>query len=418
MSELINNREKRIEDLKRIIRHLHGGAPAGEVREELRTIVHETDATEIAAMEQSLMADGMSPEEIRSMCDLHADVLQGVLPSLPTGLEVPPGHPIDTFRRENEALLQAAARLRAAFGGVLKAAGDPRPALDGCRAVLNELFDVEKHYRRKEEVLFPFLEKHGMVGPSKVMWAKDDEVRGLLKALGEALAVDGATAEEWALVIETAGEEAIRAVEEMVRKEESILLPMSAGTLTDDEWGQVFADSPSIGWCLVVPREGWVPPQAAIPTDALPLPPGRAVQLPSGFLSVEQLKGLFELLPVDLTFVDADDRVAFFSEGPDRVFSRTRAILGRRVQHCHPPKSVGIVEQILDDFRSGRQHVAEFWLEFMGRFVHVRYFAVRDAAGVYLGCLEVTQDCTKIRALRGERRLLSYEPADVKAVTA
>ncbi|MCL4809279.1 MAG: PAS domain-containing protein, partial [Thermoanaerobaculia bacterium] len=136
--------------------------------------------------------------------------------------------------------------------------------------------------------------------------------------------------------------------------------------------------------------------------------------LPSGHLTIEQLQGILEALPVDLTFVDADDRVAFFSEGPDRVFSRTRAILGRRVQHCHPPKSVDVVERILADFRAGTQSVAEFWLELHGRFVHVRYFAVRDAKGAYAGCLEVTQDVTRIRALTGERRLLEY----VTAVTA
>jgi DUF438 domain-containing protein len=115
---------------------------------------------------------------------------------------------------------------------------------------------------------------------------------------------------------------------------------------------------------------------------------------------------------VDLTFVDADDRVAFYSEGPDRIFARSRAILGRKVQHCHPPRSVHVVDQILDDFRTGRHSVAEFWIPFHGRFVHIRYFAVRDENGQYLGTLEVTQDVTRIRALEGERRLLQYdEPA-------
>jgi DUF438 domain-containing protein len=121
------------------------------------------------------------------------------------------------------------------------------------------------------------------------------------------------------------------------------------------------------------------------------------------------MTALFETLPVDITFVGADDRVAFFSEGPDRVFARSRAIIGRKVQHCHPPKSVDTVERILGDFRSGRQSVAEFWINFQGRFVHIRYFAMRDAGGQYLGTLEVTQDLTRLRALDGERRLLEYD---------
>jgi DUF438 domain-containing protein len=113
-------------------------------------------------------------------------------------------------------------------------------------------------------------------------------------------------------------------------------------------------------------------------------------------------------LPVDLTFVDADDRVRFFSEGRNRVFPRAKAVIGRKVQHCHPPASVGVVNRILSDFRSGAQSVAEFWIEMRGRFVHIRYFAVRDESGAYLGTLEVTQDLTRERTLEGQRRLLEY----------
>jgi hypothetical protein len=139
------------------------------------------------------------------------------------------------------------------------------------------------------------------------------------------------------------------------------------------------------------------------------VPVADAISLPTGNLSLEQLISIFKTLPVDLTFVDADDRVAFFSEGPQRVFSRSKAIVGRKVQHCHPPRSVDVVDRILSDFREGRQNVAEFWINFHGRFVHIRYFAVRDDKGKYAGTLEVTQDASRIRALEGERRLLEYD---------
>jgi DUF438 domain-containing protein len=132
------------------------------------------------------------------------------------------------------------------------------------------------------------------------------------------------------------------------------------------------------------------------------------VHLPTGNLTLQQLTAIFSTLPVDLTFVDANDRVAFFSEGPDRVFARSKAVIGRQVQNCHPPQSVETVDRILSDFREGRQSVAEFWIDFGPRFVHIRYFAVRDAER-YLGCLEVTQDATAIRKLEGQRRLLQYK---------
>ena len=130
--------------------------------------------------------------------------------------------------------------------------------------------------------------------------------------------------------------------------------------------------------------------------------------MPTGHVTVEQLTAVLSTLPLDLTFVDADDRVAFFSEGPDRIFARSKAIIGRKVQHCHPPSSVDIVDRILDDFRSGRENVAEFWIDFHGKFVHIRYFAVRDKDGKYLGTVELTQDVAPLRALEGERRLLQY----------
>jgi PAS domain S-box-containing protein len=242
------------------------------------------------------------------------------------------------------------------------------------------------------------------------MWGKDDEIRTQLKELGTALAEREVTVAEWQLLAATAGATAVSAVKEMVYKEEQILLPMCLQTLTEEEWAEIWAASPRYGWCLVEPREGYRPPDSKMP-ETVRLQATDTMCLPTGTLSLTQMTAIFSTMPVDLTFVDADDRVAFFSEGPDRVFARSKAVIGRKVQHCHPPRSVDVVERILSDFREGRQDVAEFWLTFMGRFVHVRYFAVRDEEKRYLGTLEVTQDVTKIRKLEGERRLLQYEEA-------
>ena len=195
----------------------------------------------------------------------------------------------------------------------------------------------------------------------------------------------------------------------MIYKEEKILLPMAADLLTEEEWGELWLASPGTGWCLVEPGRDYRPPVPAAPAATAAGPGGAAMAFPSGTLTFDQLLGIFSTLPVDLTFVDADDRVAFFSSGRDRVFERPLTVLGRQVHHCHPPRSVHIVERILADFRAGRQEVAEFWLELQGKFVHIRYFPVRDAQGAYLGTLEVTQDLTRPRALTGERRLLAYD---------
>jgi DUF438 domain-containing protein len=410
MSELINNRAKRIETLKQIIQQLHRGVDPDTVRQQLTEIVQHADAGEIAAMEQEIIAEGVPIEEIKSMCDLHARVVEDILKRPPA--EVPPGHPADTIRRENEAIRGVCRRMREAMAGIRALPEDDPPGevLLRWRQALNDLMDVDKHYRRKEDLFFSVLERHGITGPSKVMWAVHDEARQRLKALQEALAVEGASAGEFAAVADTLGEEALSIVENMTSKEEDILLPMMMQSLTEDEWAEIWTLSPRYGWCLVEPGQGYEPPVSAQRERTVELGREQALTFPTGQLDFEQLKGIFAALPVDITFVDSDDRVRFFSEG-DRIFSRSTAIIGRKVQHCHPPASVHMVEQIVDDFRSGRQNVAEFWITLHGRFVHIRYFAVRDSDGQYLGTLEVTQDLTHARGLEGERRLLAYDEA-------
>jgi hypothetical protein len=451
MSELLDNRAHRLRTLKEIIRHLHDGQAPAQVKERLATLVRECDASEIASMEQELMAEGVPVQEIMSMCDLHSQVVRDILVERASA-PPPPGHPVDTFRRENEALRAQIASLRTALAALAPGGiGDETPVdaatLLECRRQFAGLMDVDKHYKRKEHLLFSCLERHGITGPSTVMWGKDDEVRALLKELGTALAENDGAAGEWRLVAQAVAEPAFAAIDEMIFKEEKILLPMALQNLTETEWGEIWAQSPEFGYCLVDPLEDYRPPEpvsdlpdaalaeaartgvaftplaggsrpsfAALPGSAPPARPeppppatGRGtIVLPTGALGLEQLKAIFATMPVDITFVDADDRVRFFSEGRHRVFERPKMILGRLVQHCHPPGSVHIVEQIVGDFRAGRQDVAEFWIDFRGRFVHIRYFALRDEQRTYLGTLEVTQDITRERALQGERRLLQY----------
>ncbi len=436
MSELIDNRAERIRTLKRIVRGLHEGQEPASVKERLKELVKQCDAAEIAAMEQELIAEGVPVSQIMGMCDLHSQVLREILVERPQAA-LPAGHPVDVFRRENAALLETAEALRAAIAGLADGkeedAAPDAESLRGCRKIFGELMDVDKHYTRKEQLLFPVLERYGITGPSKVMWGKDDEARDLLRAVGEALGQDDVTVGEWKVVAESVVRPALDALAEMVQKEERILLPMSLQTLNETDWGEIWSQSPQIGWCLVDPGEDYAPPAAEgpeIPPEVAAeadragvalrvIQPGKktatsqrpatgSLVFPTGSLNLDQLKAIFTTLPLDLTFVDVDDRVRFFSEGPERIFMRPKAVIGRKVQHCHPPGSVHVVDQILDDFKAGRQDVAEFWITLRGRFVHIRYFAVRDTDRRYLGTLELTQDLTPLRALEGERRLLQY----------
>lgn len=408
MSELIDNRARRIATLKEIVTHLHKGETPDAVKAQLREMVQQTSPWEIMSMEQELISGGMPVEEVRSMCDLHSQVTREVLVQLPAR-PIAPGHPIDTFKRENAAIRQVIAKVRTILTEIsaLEARQDCKGQLLQLRQSANDLMDIDKHYQRKEHVLFSFLEKHGITGPSKVMWAKDDDIRAALKRMNEAVHGSAPGVEEVRRLATASISPTLAAVEEMIFKEEDILLPMSMQTLTENDWAEVWASSPKYGWCLVEPQEGYTPPKTAgavTPT----VPVDGTITMPTGHVTVEQLTSVLSTLPLDLTFVDADDRVAFFSEGPHRIFARSKAIVGRKVQHCHPPSSVDVVDRILDDFRAGRQNMAEFWIDFHGKLVHIRYFAVRDNEGKYLGTVELTQDIAPVRALAGERRLLQY----------
>ena len=184
---------------------------------------------------------------------------------------------------------------------------------------------------------------------------------------------------------------------------------MCMDTLTEEEWYKIYRETPEFGYTLFDPEDEWKP--QGVNVEKVEYSSTDAVVLSSGAFDIDELEALFLHLPVDITFVDKNDKVRFFSHSPNRVFERNRSIIGRDVRMCHPPGSVHIVEQILDDFKSGRENKAAFWLSnFMGgRFIYIEYTAVRSKSGEYLGVVEVTQDITNLRRLQGDQRLLSYE---------
>jgi DUF438 domain-containing protein len=266
---------------------------------------------------------------------------------------------------------------------------------------------VDKHYLRKEHLLFPYLEKYNITGPPKVMWGKHDETRELLKLAREGLEATGEISrEEIKTLVELVLKPASGAISDMVMKEEEILFPMCMDKLTDEEWYQISQQSIEFGYCLYDPQAEWKP-EGVDPAPVAEATAGR-IQLPTGKFSVDELIAIFKTMPVELTFVDSRDKVKFFSHGKNPIFKRNRAVIGRDVRLCHPPKSVGIVEKIVSDFKSGKHDRAAFWLEIKGIFVYIEYYALRDEHNKYLGVLEVVQDITELRKIKGEQRLLSY----------
>ncbi|HEX7411267.1 MAG TPA: DUF438 domain-containing protein [Bacteroidales bacterium] len=413
MSELINNSSGRKELLKHMILQLHEGVAPELVKQRLRQLMQKIPYGEVVEVEQELIAEGLPQEEVLNLCDLHSEALEGSI-DLSGAKVVPQGHPVDTFTCENNELAKVVGQLSSLYlssDQFMQEEGVANYFLK-LKGLFNLLMDVDKHYRRKENLLFPFLEKYGITGPPTVMWGKHDQTRVLLKTALETLETlsesDASNVQE---LIDSVFKPASKAITDMIMKEEEILLPMTMDKLTDADWFEIYRQTNEIGYCLYDPKVAWNPEGVEVVSTAHS--DTNSVQLHSGSFTPEELLAVLNTLPIDITFVDKNDKVKYFSQGQERIFDRNRAILGRDVRMCHPPSSVHIVDQIIGDFKSGKADRAPFWIQMRDKFIHIEYFALRNDGGEYLGTLEVSQELTEKRALQGEQRILSYKKIDV-----
>ncbi len=389
--EMIAGPEQRVEALKGIIKDLHRGVDVKTVKKRFLELIRDVAPTEIAEMEQSLISEGMPEEEVKRLCDVHVEVFKEsledkVVPGLPAG------HPVHTFMLEN----------RAAEGIVrqIQAIHDIAKDRELLNTLLGQLSSIDVHYVRKENQLFPILEAHGISGPSKVMWALHDDIRMMMKDVRGKAEKGSVTALEVKALIHM--------INDMIYKEEHILFPMALETLGEGDWEKVRKGEEEAGFAWIKPVKEWSPSDEAY-QETLPADKVGSLTLDTGLLTAEQINLILKHLPVDISFVDEHDKVAYYSQTEDRIFPRSPGIIGRTVQNCHPSKSVHVVNKILEEFRAGRKDSSEFWIQMKGRFIHIRYFAVRDGKGTYRGTLEVSQDVTSIRALEGQKRLLDWD---------
>ncbi len=392
MSEIINNRQ---EKLKELILKLHDGADFEQVKAEFKEHFETVSTAEISAMERSLVEQGMPPTEIQRLCDVHASLFDGTIEQIhrTSKPEHTPGHPVYTMRLENVKIKKLIER---EILPLLETDFD-RSAL---YSLIGRLLEIDKHYARKENVIFPYMEKHGITAPPKVMWGVDDEIRNDLKGL---LRFTSELSDEQVIAQTHA---AVKKVLDMITKEENILIPMILDTFSEVEWATISAQSKEFETSWAVNPPAYLPQLVQQEEIQEEIPIGR-VPLSAGSLSYEEVNAIFNTVPFDMTFVGADDTVKFFTQGKERVFSRPLSVIGREVKNCHPPQSVHIVEKIVEDLRSGKKDHEDFWINFRGLYVHIRYYAVRNEKGEYLGTLEVTQDIAPIRALEGEKRLMN-----------
>ncbi len=390
MSEIIDNVSKRQEQLKKLIQRLHRGDDRAEVEAEFKRDFAYVTGAEIAQMEYNLVQDGVSVEEIQSLCDVHASLFQGSLAELHQ--DVLTVNPITIFEEENseyQVLVEKA----------LKFKQETQLKLTVVKPYLLDLIEkfrtIDAHYAKKENVFFPFLEKHGIETIPQVMWGVDNQIRDKLKdafiALNSSEDVD---------VIMDKFYQMVDMVKEMITKENMILFPLLRDTLSENEFK-------AIAQALENPESSLYQSKEEIVSEEVIETVNGDIRMSMGHLSTTEVNAILNTLPLDMTFVDANDRVKFVSQGKERIFDRPASVIGRPVHLCHPPQSVHIVKQIVEDLRSGKKDHEDFWINFKGKFVFIRYYAVRSETAEYLGCLEVTQEISEIRSLSGEKRLAS-----------
>lgn len=409
MSELIQNNKEKQESLKNIVRNLSEGSDIKAVQKQFKKIIVDVSPEEIAAMEQSLIDSGVPVEHVQSLCDVHVKVFEETLSRQKTK-KVLPGHPVHTFKEENKALRKRIKILKRASSKAVKGT-DP----DLFIQAFEDLKKIEIHYARKENQLFPFLETVNFTGPSRVMWGKHNEIRDMIKEL------DAVILKQDFSDVKQKTKKLSRALSGMIFMEEKILYPTALRKLPEKSWIQIRRGEKEIGYAWISPGNLWDPDiiktgeksefekfienaekkkVSEVKTDTIPLQVGG--------LSLKQLNLMLNNLPLDISFVDENDEVRYYSGGKERLFPRSPGIIGRKVQNCHPPKSAHIVQEIVDSFKNHDKNSAEFYFQMNDRFVHIRYFPVYDEADVYRGVLEVSQDITDIKNLEGQKKLLDW----------
>jgi len=399
MSENINNREYRKNVIKQVIKELHEGKSVDEVKQKFEEAFAGVSATEISEAEQALITEGLPVSEVQRLCDVHSAVFKGSIEEIhretdPTKI---PGHPANVIMLENRELEKI---IKNKIKPYLENMSD-KDAVENLHKGFEELLKIDIHYSKKENLLFPYMEKYGITAPPKVMWGVDDEIRADLKTIVSDLSY-GCMNEEIKQKIDAA----LNRVNEMIFKEENIMLPMLLDVMTQDEWKKAADDSSEIGHMLRWVPE-WKPELEAKEEIKEEMAEPGAITLPTGVLQAEELVHMLNTLPIDITFVGKDDTVKYFSQSSERIFPRTKTIIGRNVSNCHPPASVHIVEGIVEDLKAGKKDHEDFWIKMGDKYVFIRYFAVRNTEGEYLGVLEVTQDIKPIQEITGEKRLVS-----------
>ena len=391
--------------------------------------------SELAYIEQymqQMVDDECIKENLEEVMGIYKDVL------IEETSDLPAGHPIQNYIDENAKMRELIVKMEAQFQkNYIKNVWDE---------LVEDLNQFKIHLSRKQNQLYSLLEQKGFDRPTTTMWLFDNAVRDRISALSEKLGREFQYDE-----IKEEFEEFKAYLLDLMDKEESILYPTSLEMIKEAEFYEMIFGDKEIGYCLISPSEEFSKKYSemikanhksdefsqnakygttsAASSEQSSQNQGFADELSAllskynvggwnedtpmnvkqGILSLNQINLLFQHLPVDISYVDEKELVAFYSDTKHRVFPRSKGVIGRDVKNCHPKNSVHVVEEIIEKFRSGEQDRVEFWINKPNVFIYILYVAIRDENGNFKGVMEMMQDCTKIRALEGSRTLLNWE---------
>jgi PAS domain S-box-containing protein len=403
----IDNAKKKL--LKEIIKRLPSAARPEEVKEKFKDVLKDVTSEDIIKIEQELVKEGMPREELQKLCNIHMAMFGEQLAG--QELLLARGHPISILIEEHRIMLERAEKLEE-FIGLVEGACDSvyvGDIITELQSIAKDFQDSEKHYAREENVVFPIAEKHGMTEPPAIMWIEHDEIREVERKFMSLLEKwNTMTFEEFKKRLTETAKPLCNLLPSHFYKENNILFPAILEVTSIDEWIEARKEFDEIGYPTFTPATATVKMKSGKTRSPKDLQGEAELKFENGSLSKEEVEGILDTLPIDLSFVDKSDRVKYFNKAEKRIFVRTKSVIGRKVELCHPQKSVQVVKKIVEAFKTGRKDVAEFRINMGGRLVHIRYFAVRDQNKKYLGTLEVTQDLTDIKKIEGEKRLLDW----------
>ncbi|RVU70958.1 MULTISPECIES: DUF438 domain-containing protein [Lactobacillus] len=399
--------KSRQDQILEVLHYIQKGGDFETAKKMFKERFDKVDVSEITSAERQLIASGLDPRQIQYLCNVHAEVFKGsILPVDESPDYETPGHPVHTLKQENFVLKSLINDYL--LPNLAKYEDGDDAALTKIRQALKDLAKIHYHYARKETSIFPLMTKYGITAPPKVMWGVDDKIRKLIGQANQLAAAEQPDKAKLAEAVKSACHEVL----EMIFKEESIMLPMITEVANAQDWLNVKEEEKQIGYTLIQPPMNWKPAEKDLPhLEKSPIElaslSSLAINFKEGKLNLEQLQAIIDLLPFALTFVDENDKVAFFGGGA-AIYPHSKNALGNDVFSCHVAGSVDKVKGIFKELHEGKRDKYEFWFEpkHMGRYLYLQYFAVRNPEGKYLGCLEVAQDVTEIRSWTNEKRTI------------